>query len=44
MTEKRYIGFCEENCNRKVTKEDVINSLDCNFCDVAYILLRVNVE
>lgn len=38
-TAKRYIDFCEENCNRKVTKEDVFNSINCNFCDVPYILL-----
>ncbi|WP_405285933.1 hypothetical protein [Methanobrevibacter sp.] len=44
MSEKLYIDFCKENCNRNVTEDDVINSLDCNFCDVPYILLGVGYE
>lgn len=39
--DKKYLSFCKENCNRLVTKEDVIYDVEfgCNFCDVPYILL-----
>ena len=39
MLECEYVEFCERNCNRKVTVKEIINDIDCNFCDVPYIYL-----
>ncbi len=42
MTEKDYLEICLEDCGKMMTKEDIINSPDCNlFCDVPYILLEI---
>ena len=37
-----YVLSCKENCNRNVTVNDIIQDIDCNFCDVPYIFLEKN--
>ena len=37
-----YLSICKEVCNKEVTKEEVIYSVNCGFCDVPYILLGVD--
>lgn len=42
MMNDEYVEYCRENCNRKVTVEDIIHDVEfgCNFCDVPYIYLE----
>ena len=41
---EEYLEICEEECGKNVTKEEIVNSLDCNFCDVPYIILEIERE
>ena len=34
-----YIPYCKKSCNREVTVNEIINSTECNFCDLPYIYL-----
>jgi len=38
MTEKDYFEICLEGCWKMMTREDIVNSLDCNLYDAPYIL------
>ena len=39
-----YLECCKKECDKKVTAEEVINTVYCGFCDIPYILLGENAE
>ena len=42
MTEEdEILDCCLKVCGIKTTREYVLNSLDCNFCDIPYILIEL---
>ena len=39
-----YLKICKEECNKDMTKDEVIHEVQCSFCDVPYILMGESVE
>lgn len=35
-----YLKICKIECDKEMTREDVLEDVECGFCDVPYILLE----
>lgn len=36
----KYLETCKIQCNKEMTEEDVLDDVDCGFCDLPYIILE----
>lgn len=36
----KYLETCKIQCNKEMTEEDVLNEVDCGFCDLPYIIME----
>lgn len=36
----KYLETCKVQCNKKMTEEDVLDDVECGFCDLPYIIIE----